>query len=318
MTRKPPTHMKSPAQPPLQKQTVGFSVFLSVLFHAAVIAALVVTPRVSGGHRLAPGPVSVRLVSLPGPSAGGSQPEAPAVKPLPEPITAKPEVIEKLPTVPLPEPKPTLKPVPIEKPAPVEVKESPKVVSLTPPAKPPKLKASLKKKTKDSDQIIKSAIDRIKKGTSEPKRQQSSVTAALQRLKKEVAETEARRLEPYRPQASTAPGTGAGAGGGGGGSRAITMEDIYRAEVGALIEKNWAFSKQLGGDAAGLESKIEFKVLASGEITDIQFKSKSNNANFDESAYRAIVKSNPVRPHPQGISKSYILVGMRFTPESNR
>ena len=91
-----------------------------------------------------------------------------------------------------------------------------------------------------------------------------------------------------------------------------------RAEVAAQIEKNWAFSKQMGGDAAGLEAKIEFKVLPSGEITDIQFTARSNNSNFDDSAYKAIVKSNPVRPHPQGISKSYVWVGMRFSPESTR
>lgn len=315
MNRKPQIQMKSPAQPPLQKQAVGFSVILSVLFHVAVIAALVVTPRVSGGHRLAPGPVSVRLVSLPGPSASGNPSPAPAVKPLPEPIKAKPKALEKMATVPLPEPEPTVKPVPIKKPAPVEVKESPKVVSLTPPAKP---KTSLKKKTKDSSKIIKSAIDRIKKGANEPKRQPSSVNAALQRLKKQVADTEARRLEPYRPQTAAGTGSGAGGGGGGGGNRAITMEDIYRAEVAAQIEKNWAFPKELAGGGAGLEALLDFKVLPSGEITDIRFAAKSNNTYLDESAYKAIVKSNPVTPHPRGISKSFVAVGMRFKSEGNR
>jgi colicin import membrane protein len=311
------THVKlrPQVQLPTERRAVGISVFLSVLFHAAVIAALVVAPMPSGGHRLAPGAVSVRLVSSPGPSAGGGQSAAPTARPLPQPITAKPEALERLPTVPLPEPVPE----PIVKPAPVEVNEPPKVVSLAPAPKPGKPKTSLKKKTKDPSKIIKGAIERIKKGADKPQEQPPSVNAALERIKKQVAESEARQHEPYRPQSSGSTGTGAGSpGGGGGGGGAITLVDIYRGEVATQIQKNWAFSKQLGGDAAGLEAKIEFKVLPSGEIADIQFNTRSNNAYFDDSAYKAIVKSNPVAPHPRGVSKSYVMVGLRFTPEGIR
>ena len=303
--------LRPQVQLPSQRRAVGISVFLSVLLHVTVIAALVISPMPSGGHRLAPGAVSVRLVSLPGPSAAGSQIEAPAGKPLPQPITAQPPPVDKLKTVPLPEPVPE----PVVQPAPPEVSEPPKVVSLTPSPKPSKPKKSLKKKTKDPSKIIKGAIERIKKGVDKPKQQPSSVNTALERIKKQVAESEARQHQPYRPKSSGTSGSGSGGGGGGG---AITLVDIYRGEVATQIQKNWAFSKQLGGDAAGLEAKIEFKVLPSGEITDIQFNTKSSNEYFDDSAYKAIVKSNPVAPHPRGVSKSYIMVGLRFTPEGIR
>ena len=167
-------------QPPSQGRAVGMSVVLSVLFHVAVIAALVISPMPSGGHRLAPGAVSVRLVSLPGPAASGGQVEAPTAKPLPQPITAQPEPIETLKTVPLPEPVPE----PVVTPPPPEVSEPQKVVSLTPTPKPSKPKKSLKKKTKDPSKIIKGAIDRIKEGVDKPRKQPSSVNAALNRLKK--------------------------------------------------------------------------------------------------------------------------------------
>jgi colicin import membrane protein len=307
------THVKlrPQFQLPSQRHAVWISVILSVLLHTAVIAALVMAPIPSGGHRLAPGAVSVRLVSLPGPPASGSP--SPAPRTLPEPITTQPESVEKLPTVPLPEPVPE----PVAAPEPVEIEEAPKVVSLAPKPKPSKPKTSLKKKTKDPDKIIKGAIDRIKKGVNPPKKQPSSVNAALERIKKQVAESEARRLEPYQPQSSGSAGSGSGSAGGGGGG-AITLVDIYRGEVATRIQKNWAFSKQLGGNTTGLEAKIEFKVLPGGEITDIEFNTRSNNAYFDDSAYKAIVKSNPVAPHPRGVSKSYIMVGLRFTPEGIR
>lgn len=307
------THVKLRPQSPLpsQRRAVWISVILSVLLHAAVVAALVMAPLPSGGHRLAPGSVSVRLVSLPGPPSSGAP--APRPRPLPEPITARPEAVDKLPTVPLPEPVPE----PVAAPEPVEDQEATKVVSLAPAPKPGKPKTSLKKKTKDPNKIIKGAIDRIKKGVNKPKKQTSPVNAALERIKQQVAESEARRLEPYRPQSSGSAGSGSGSAGGGGGG-AITLVDIYRGEVATQIQKNWAFSKQLGGDAAGLEAKIEFKVLPGGEITDIEFNTRSNNAYFDDSAYKAILKSTPVAPHPRGVSKSYIMVGLRFTPEGIR
>jgi colicin import membrane protein len=36
---------------------------------------------------------------------------------------------------------------------------------------------------------------------------------------------------------------------------------------------------------------------------------------LDESAKKAVLKSNPVRPHPPGVTKPYVIVGLRFTPK---
>jgi colicin import membrane protein len=58
--------------------------------------------------------------------------------------------------------------------------------------------------------------------------------------------------------------------------------------------------------------------MPNGEIKDIFFTDRSGNSYLDESAYKAIVKSNPVDPHPEGISKPYVNVGLRFTPEGVR
>jgi len=53
-----------------------------------------------------------------------------------------------------------------------------------------------------------------------------------------------------------------------------------------------------------------FKVLPNGEITDIRFTERSNNSYLDESAYKAIVKSSPVAPHPPAIKEGFVVVAI--------
>ena len=55
--------------------------------------------------------------------------------------------------------------------------------------------------------------------------------------------------------------------------------------------------------------------MPNGEIKDLFFTDRSGNSHFDESAYRAVMKSNPVDPHPAGLIRPYVQMGLRFTPE---
>ena len=84
------------------------------------------------------------------------------------------------------------------------------------------------------------------------------------------------------------------------------------------MEKNWAFSSQLAGSDKNLKVGLVFKVLPNGEITDIRYTERSSNAYLDESAYKAIVKSNPAAAHPSMIHAPYVEVAIRFTPEGIR
>ena len=67
-----------------------------------------------------------------------------------------------------------------------------------------------------------------------------------------------------------------------------------------------------------LETKITFRILPNGEITDIKIVQPSGNRYLDESAYRAVRKASPVAPHPEGINQPYIEVGLRATPAGFR
>ena len=293
-------------QPPLLP-----GVAASLLLHAAVVLLILSAPSLGSAPRIPPGgAITVSLVSAPGP--GGPA----AVSPAP----AEAAAAEKPPAAAAPPPAPA--PVRETPPPPVAraVPEPPKPeVSLAP--KPIQEKKSLKEATKDPRKMIDRAIERIEKKVAEPE-PGAAVAQAIEQLKKKLAEEEKRA-----PAAGTggagaggtpgAAGAGSG-GGGGGGPGTITALDIYRAAIAAQVERNWAFSPQLAGGNRNLRVGLVFKVLPNGEITDIRFTERSNNAYLDESAYRAILKSNPAPPHPPSVREPFVVVAIRFTPEGIR
>ena len=269
---------------------------VSFLFHLIIIGAMVFMPQFGSKPRLGSGVVNVSLVSLPssGPDSAGTA--AAVVKP--KPAEKKPP---QKPAVKVPEPKPV--------PA---VQKPPKAVSLAP--KKTKPKKSLKKKTLDRSKMIDSALDRIEKKVE--KTETDSVTSAIEQLKRKVAASESQPRTGGG--ASGKAGTGAvgpAGGSGAGGARVQESILIYQAEIQYQIQKNWAFSQQLGGDSTQLEAVLAIKVLRNGEIEDIWFDKKSGNAYLDESAYRALVKSNPLPPLPKDYMRPFYKVGLRFGPK---
>ena len=276
-----------------ESHAMVFPFGVSFLFHLLIIGALVFMPEFGSGPRFRSGVVNVSLVSLPssGPDSGG--PAASVVKPKPA------------------EKKPPQKPaVKVAKPKPIPaVKKPPEAVSLAP--KKIKSKKSLKKKTFDRSKIIDSAIERIEKKVE--KTETDSVATAIEQLKRKVAASDS--------QARTGPGGGASgkagpAGGSGtGGARVLESILIYQAEIQYQIQKNWAFSQQLAGDNTQMEAVLAIKVLRNGEIEDIWFDKKSGNAYLDESAYKALVKSNPLPSLPKDYMRPYYKIGLRFGPK---
>ncbi|MEE9495182.1 MAG: energy transducer TonB [Desulfobacterales bacterium] len=282
-------------------QSAVFPFGVSFLFHLAIIGALIFTPEFGSGPRFRAGVVNVSLVSLPSPGPDTGGPAAAVVKP--KPVEKKPPP---KPAVKVPEPKPKPKPVAV-------VKKPPKAVSLAPKKK--KIKKSLKKKTLDREKIINSAIERIEKKVEKTKT--DSVAAAIDRLKRQVGEAEA---QVAKGSGDTSRKAGAGRAGpvgisGTGGVRVQESILIYQAEIQYQIQKNWAFSQQLGGENTQLEAVLAIKILRSGEIEDIWFDKKSGNAYLDDSAYKALVKSNPLPALPKDYMRPDYKIGLRFGPK---
>jgi colicin import membrane protein len=233
--------------------------------------------------------------------------------------------VSKPPAKPVEVPKKEVKTAPIEEvvtiPPPKtlpEIRKPPKKVSLTPTPKKIKPKRSLKKKTLNRQKMIAQALTKVKKKVE--KTETDSVSQALDRLKRKVEQTESSRVQAGStgPAAVGAQGGGATEAGGSGVRRRLELVDLYKIEVAFQIERNWAFSQQVAGESRTLQVSLVFKVMSDGEITDIRFTERSGNSYLDESTYRAIVKANPVSPHPTGIRSPYVTMGVRFTPEGIR
>ncbi|WP_083453428.1 cell envelope integrity protein TolA [Desulfatitalea tepidiphila] len=183
-------------------------------------------------------------------------------------------------------------------------------VSLAPAT--PKTKTALKYKTLKTQEVLKSTLERIEKKVevAPPRPLEDTIKRLREKVEKEG-----------RPDSAETTGSGEGTatsgkmGFGGGGKQEGELIDMYRLEIAYAIQKNWAYADQLGGDKGHLVASIVMKVLPDGRIEDIFFTDRSGNPYLDDSAYKAIIKSSPVRPHPDGLNRPFIEMGLRFTPK---
>ena len=290
----------------------------SAVLHLFVFGLLTYSPDFGSDKSFSPKFINVDLVSFSPPAQANVPPGASASDkaepPAPKPEQKKPEPKEEAKPEPKPEPE-------VKKPAPDEdvVSIAPKnkkketnkqevVKKDDPPAQPVewKNKESLKKKTFKSEKVVEKAINDLEKKyeNNRPK----LVSDAINRLKDKVGKEEA--------QGKTGGIAGiAGISGGGMGKDALEQIDIYKLEIIYRIQKNWAFSDQLGGSDPSLEVKLGIQITQNGDIEDIWFDRRSGNVYLDDSAYKAISKSNPLPPLPQSYRRPYFKVGLRFTPK---
>lgn len=268
---------------------LNFSV--SLMCHVILFVILIFAPGYATNKRPSLSVINVSMVTLPAlKKSSGPDNQQPAE--LKRPATVKKKA---------PAPKVASKtvPAPVQKPS--------KAISIAPKKK--KIKTSLKKKTFKSDRVVKSAISQIEKKVEKSRPDQ--IRQAIDRLKDQVKKT-----GPIdRKTNEDVKNSGIPAGSGVGSKKVLELIDIYRIEIAYQIQKNWAFSEQLVGGQKNLEAYLALKVMPNGEIKDIWFDKRSGNSYFDESAKKAIMKSNPVRPHPPGVKKSFVDIGLRFTPE---
>jgi colicin import membrane protein len=205
-----------------------------------------------------------------------------------------------------------------EKPAPVDEK-SPEVrtkddkkaeVSIA--KSPPKTKVAMKYKTFKPKRVLQKALENIEKQVEESPTRPLEDTIKRLREKVEKGEKSDNASTESVPENIKGARTGIFSKGS---KQETELIDIYRTEIAYEIQKNWAYAEQLGGGEKNLVASIVIKVMPNGDITDIFFLDRSGNSYLDDSAYKAVVKSSPVRPHPPGLSRPYVELGLRFTPE---
>jgi colicin import membrane protein len=276
-------------------------VVLSILCHILLFSGVLFLPELRSAKPYIPFAVEVDLVSLPQvesqPQEASDQVSVSAqaevkgtpvepVKPAEQP--KPPEPAKELESV-----KPKEKPVRAVKTRPEEVTD--KRVSLAP--RPLQVKRSLKQKTYNASRVIRSAIARIEKEA--PESRPRPVLQAIDKLKEEVESHGGVVIRGGMARSGVSRKT-------------VELLDIYNAEIWHRIQKNWAFSEEMVRGRTNLEATIIVKIMRKGEIRDIWFEKRSGNSYFDDSVFKAVKKSDPLPPLPEGYFGPFYDVGFRF------
>ncbi|MDY6952665.1 MAG: TonB family protein [Thermodesulfobacteriota bacterium] len=262
-------------------------VFLSMLCHALFLSGMVYLPQLRVTPRHLPTAVEVDLVSLPLPESPAPAPVTEKVPPAATVQRAEPESAPKVP-----------EPIPSEK-KPAKVLASPPRETVSVAPKPLQVKRSLKKKSYDVSKVITKAIKKIEKraDVSRPR----PVLQAIDKLQEKV------KGEGARGRAGAGAKTAMS-------KKTLDLLDVYHAEIWDKIRKNWAYSEELDTHPSSPEAVIIMKIMKNGEIRDIWFEKRSGSRYFDASAVKAVKKSDPLPPLPDGFLHPYYEIGFRFNP----
>jgi len=271
--------------------------FFSFLFHGALIVALFVVPFLPDRSRPSYPIYTVDLVG--GEKIGGNNlgtELAPAsvskaaptktAEQVPPPQETKQETKKE-------------KPKPIEKAAPAEEK-----VALKEAAKKEPPKKEPTKDTKSEPKTDESALDRVR---------ERLIQSAVERAR---SRTEGAQNPSKGDAISSGPGEGEGAAalgpGGRGGGVVKGMEFIiYQNQMLSSIKDNWAWV----GQKSNLKVVVHFSIKDSGEITGLKIVQPSGDPSYDESVLRAVKKSSPLPPPPEGSRKDFADVELTFRPK---
>ncbi len=174
-------------------------------------------------------------------------------------------------------------------------------------AKPPVpvVKESLKAKTFKPERLIEAAVKRIEKEAKAGR--PSAVEKKIEQIEKNIQKQVAVPAPKSAARAGDAPQDGIDPSG-------YDSMDIYKAEIQVKLKSNWVFPERLAKDAKGLETRLMVMISKDGRISDVWYDKMSGNRFLDESAYRAVMKSNPLPPLPDGYNRPFFSLMIVFTP----
>jgi colicin import membrane protein len=86
---------------------------------------------------------------------------------------------------------------------------------------------------------------------------------------------------------------------------------IYQNRMLSSIKDNWAWV----GQKSNLKVVVHFSIKDSGEITGLKIVQPSGDQSYDESVLRAVKKSSPLPPPPEGSRKDFADVELTFRPK---
>lgn len=274
------------------KRTWTRGVISSLLFHVLLFSLVLFVPDSMPTRKMGGGPAvyEVNLVEMP----SGGRSARPAAS---EEKTGK-EVKE----VSAPKAVPAARRIA----PPVAKEEKPVVIS----KREVERKKEEKKETKKPPQpevspskLIDGAISKIEKKvkTDKPDHLSQALSKVESKVKAEKGDHLAKALSQIESRAQgQGQGEGQGGYGEGGTERGITMR-MYELAVQEQIKSNWTYPPLESKDLVAI---VEVKVREDGTILKSFFKQRSGSAIFDGSVIKAIERSDPLPPFPEGYKKS--------------
>ena len=278
-----------------QRWTRG--VVLSILFHVLLFSLILFVPESMPTRKIGGSAIyEVNLVEMP--SAG--RPAGPQVS-----VEKSGKEVSSSKAVPAarritPQMAPEEKPVVIGKRV-VERKKEEKKEAKKPP--PPAVSPS---------KLIDGAISKIEKKVKSERT--DHLAKALSKVEKKVTSERPDHLAKALSQIETrTQGEGQGASGEGGTESGITIR-MYQLAVEEQIKGNWSYPVALMDPKKlkGLEAIVLVKVRDDGTIVKSWFKQRSASSIFDGSVLKAIERSDPLPPFPEGYKKSTDEIEIRF------
>ncbi len=193
-----------------------------------------------------------------------------------------------------------------------------------PPAKERKGKAIIKKETrarritipkkKEKPLVIaKRTAEREKSPAKKPKKTSPSqlIDRAISRIKRKVKSENKSHIDKAISKLESKVGDRHGAGSGvGRGVSGIPIR-LYQMEVENWIKSNWSYPVAIHS-TSDLEAIVLVTVKRDGAILKTRLKKRSSSAVFDESVSKAIERSDPLPPFPEGYRKSHDEIEINF------
>jgi colicin import membrane protein len=139
------------------------------------------------------------------------------------------------------------------------------------------------------------------------------IDSAITRIEKKVKNDDKNHIEKAISELGKKVEGGTGSRGGmagGQGSVGIPIR-IYQMEVENRIKGNWSYAVAVK-DLKKLQAIVVVKVKQDGTILESWFKERSGDTIFDQSVLKAVEKSDPLPPFPEGYLKSYDEIEINF------
>jgi colicin import membrane protein len=135
------------------------------------------------------------------------------------------------------------------------------------------------------------------------------IERAISKIEKKVKSEEhldqaLSKIEQKTTEKGSEDGAGREGVGKGGGGVPGTVLQIYLMEVESLIKSNWAYPASMESKK-DLEAIVVIMVKSDGTIVQTKLEKRSTSPIFDDSVIKAVERSNPLPPFPEGYKRSY-------------